>query len=52
MDLIAATGHLPTRDGASGPDGKPVLGAVDRARLRSWLAAMDEQFAGVRTWLP
>ena len=43
---------LPTRDGATGPDGKPALGAFDRARLRSWLAAMDEQFAGVRTWLP
>jgi hypothetical protein len=43
---------LPTRDGATGPDGKPALGAFDRARLRSWLAAMDEQFAGVRTWFP
>lgn len=43
---------LPTRDGATGPDGKPALGAFDRARLRSWLTAMDEQFAGVRTWLP
>ena len=43
---------LPTRDGAAGPDGKPTLGAFDRARLRSWLEAMERQFAGVRTWLP
>ena len=43
---------LPTRDGATGPDGKPALGAFDRARLRSWLNAMEAQFAGVRTWLP
>jgi hypothetical protein len=43
---------LPTRDGALGRDGTPALGAFDRARLRSWLTAMDEQFAGVRTWLP
>jgi len=43
---------LPTRDGAVGPDRKPALGAFDRARLRSWLDAMDRQFAGVRTWLP
>jgi len=43
---------LPARDGAIGPDGKPALGAFDRARVRSWLTAMDEQFAGVRTWLP
>jgi hypothetical protein len=43
---------LPTRDGATGPDGRPALGAFDRARVRSWLNAMDQQFAGVRTWLP
>ena len=43
---------LPTRDGVVGPDGKPAFGAFDRARLRSWLDAMERQFAGVRTWLP
>ena len=43
---------LPTRDGATGPEGKPALGAFDRARLRSWLNAMKAQFAGVRTSRP
>lgn len=43
---------LAARDGAAGEDGKATFGAFDRARVRSWLEAMDRQFAGVRTWLP
>lgn len=43
---------VPTRDGVVGSDGKPAMGAFDRSRVRSWLASMDEQYGGVRTWLP
>lgn len=30
----------------------PALGMIDRTRLRTWLAAMDRRFSGVRSWLP
>ena len=43
---------VPTRDGVAGKDGQPAMGAFDRSRVRSWLASMDEQYGGVRTWLP
>lgn len=33
-------------------DGKAGLGPFDRSRVRAWLAAMEANFAGVRTWLP
>lgn len=37
---------LAARDGAAG------LGPFDRSRVRSWLATMEAQFAGIRSWLP
>lgn len=39
------------RDGNVGT-GKVPLGAFDRARVRSWLEAMDRQFAGIKSWMP
>ena len=33
-------------------DGKAGIGPFDRSRVRHWLAAMERQFAGIRTWLP
>ena len=43
---------VPTRDGLPGKDGQPAMGAFDRSRVRSWLVSMDQQYGGVRTWLP
>ncbi len=42
---------IDARDGGTGT-GKAPLGAFDRARVRSWLDAMDRQFAGIRSWMP
>lgn len=36
------------RDGQS----TPPLGLFDRSRVRHWLNAMDQRFAGVRSWMP
>lgn len=36
------------RDGQT----KPPLGVFNRTRIGHWLKAMDEQFAGVKSWMP
>jgi hypothetical protein len=39
---------------AAARDGRttPPLGLFDRARVKSWLEAMDRQFQGVQSWMP
>lgn len=39
---------------AAARDGKtnPPLGIFDRSRVNTWLRRMDEQFAGVNSWMP
>lgn len=39
---------------AAARDGQttPPLGIFDRSRVNTWLRAMDEQFAGVSSWMP
>jgi len=41
-------GFVAARDGQT----QPPLGLFDRSRVNHWLRAMDEQFAGVRSWMP
>ena len=41
-------GFVAARDGQT----EPPLGLFDRSRVNHWLRAMDEQFAGVRSWMP
>jgi hypothetical protein len=43
---MASQGRMP-----EGRQGVP-LGAFDQARTRHWLAAMEEAFAPIATWLP
>jgi hypothetical protein len=46
--------RLHFRDASAGHNGqgKTPLGPFDRARVGSWLAAMEANFAGIDTWLP
>jgi hypothetical protein len=46
--------RLHFRDAAAGHSGqgKSPLGPFDRARVGTWLAAMEASFAGIETWLP
>lgn len=46
--------RLPYQDAAAGHTGhgKTPLGPFDRARVQTWLDAMEANFAGVSTWLP
>ena len=46
-------GFAQVRDGKP-PEGRKVEmpGPFNRSRVRKWLAAMDEEFAPVRSWLP
>ncbi|OYV53896.1 MAG: hypothetical protein B7Z76_15815, partial [Acidiphilium sp. 20-67-58] len=39
---------IAARDGQT----EPPLGVFNRSRVGHWLAAMDEQFAGVKSWMP
>lgn len=41
-------GFAAARDGQT----EPPLGIFDRSRVNHWLRAMDEQFEGVRSWMP
>lgn len=49
-DAIEArtAGFVAARDAQT----QPPLGLFDRSRVNHWLRAMDEQFAGVRSWMP
>lgn len=41
------------REGRSAATGESLqIGLVDRTRVHSWLRLMDQQFEGVKTWLP
>jgi len=46
--------RLHFRDAAAGHNGqgKTPLGPFDRARVGTWLTAMEANFAGIDTWLP
>jgi hypothetical protein len=46
--------RLHFRDAAAGHSGqgKTPLGPFDRARVSTWLVAMEANFAGIETWLP
>ncbi|MGH8227045.1 MAG: hypothetical protein ACREU3_03925 [Steroidobacteraceae bacterium] len=41
-------GFLAARDGKT----HPPLGVFNRSRINHWLKAMDEQFSGVKSWMP
>jgi hypothetical protein len=46
--------RLPFQDAAGGQTGQgnTPLGPFDRARVLTWLNAMDVNFAGIKSWLP
>lgn len=49
-DAIEArvAGFASARDGQTDPP----LGIFDRSRVNTWLCGMDEQFAGINSWMP